>query len=90
MGTNFNELWNDPSFISDAQKDCIDFEVKLVGKIIEARKNRGLSQQELADLCGMKQPAIARLEKMASSPQLDTMLKILHPLGYRLDIVPCE
>lgn len=88
MGTNFNELWNDDSFITQEQRDKIDLEVAIIGKIIEAREEQGLSQRQLADLCGLKQSAIARLEKMNATPQLNTLLKVLRPLGYRLDIVP--
>lgn len=88
MGTNFNELWNDPGFIDASQKSKIDFEVALISKMIEARENRGLSQRQLADMVGMKQPAIARLESMKATPQIDTLFKILDPLGYTIQIVP--
>ena len=90
MGTNFNDLWNDSSFISEEQRNKIDFEVALIGKLIEARESKGLSQKQLADMCGLKQSAIARLEKMNVTPQLNTLTKDLKPLGYRLDIVPCD
>ena len=90
MGTNFNDLWNNSSFISEEQRNKIDFEVALIGKLIEARESKGLSQKQLADMCGLKQSAIARLEKMNVTPQLNTLIKVLKPLGYRLDIVPCD
>mgnify|MGYP006787689355 FL=1 len=45
MGTNFNDLWNDSSFISEEQRNKIDFEVALIGKLIEARESKGLSQK---------------------------------------------
>lgn len=35
-----------------------------------------------------KQPIIARMEKGSTKPQLDTVLKILAPLGKTLAIVP--
>jgi len=78
----------DESRVSTEQKAKIDFEVELIGKMIEAREKKGLSQRELAELCGVKQPAIARLESMKTSPQIDTLLKILAPLGYTLSITP--
>ena len=70
MGTNFNKLWNDPKFIDSTQKAKIDFEVALIGKLIEARESKGLSQKELAELAGLKQPAIARLESMKATISL--------------------
>ena len=88
MGTNFNEIWNDETFIGEEQKARIDFEVALIGKLIEAREARGLSQKQLADMCGLKQSAIARLEKMGATPKINTLIRVLQPLGYKLDIVP--
>ena len=38
-------------------------------------------------MAGVKQSAIARLESMKSTPQIDTLFKILKPLGYTLTIV---
>lgn len=66
----------------------IEFEVELIGKIIEAREAQGLTQQELADISGVKQSSIARLEKLKSTPQIDTLFRILTPMGYKLTIVP--
>ena len=88
MGTNFNELWNDETFIGEEQKARIDFEVALIGKLIEAREARDLSQKQFGDMCGLKQSAIARLEKMGATPKINTLIRVLQPLGYKLDIVP--
>ena len=78
----------DEDRVSPAEREKIYFEVALIGKMIEAREQRGLSQRELAKLCGVKQPAIARLESLKTTPQIDTLFKILVPLGYTLAIVP--
>ncbi len=67
-----------------------DVRVKLIGKLIEARDAQGISQRALAEKSGVKQPVIARLERGTRSPQLSTIIKLLHPLGYTLDIVPLE
>jgi predicted transcriptional regulator len=64
--------------------------VALIGEIIKARQEKGLSQRQLGELSGVKQPIIARMEKGTTSPQLDTILKILAPLGKTLAIVPLE
>lgn len=64
--------------------------LSLIGSIVEARQAAGLSQRQLADLCGVKQPIIARMEKGGTSPQLDTVLKVLAALGYTLAIVPIK
>ena len=86
--TEFDDLYSNPSVTPPAERAKIDFEVALIGKLIEAREAKGLSQKQLADLAGLKQPAIARLESMKATPQIDTLFKILEPLGYTLAVVP--
>ena len=62
--------------------------VALVGEIIKARQEKGISQKKLEELSGVKQPIIARMEKGTTSPQIDTILKLLAPLGKTLAVVP--
>lgn len=64
--------------------------VALIGELIKARRERGISQKKLEELSGVKQPIIARMEKGSTTPQLDTFLKVLAPLGKTLAIVPIE
>jgi len=60
--------------------------VALIGELIKARKERGLSQRELEALSGVKQPVIARMENGSTVPNLNTILKVLAPLGKTLYI----
>lgn len=60
--------------------------VALIGEIIKAREEMGISQKKLEELSGVRQSVIARLERGNTSPQLDTILKILAPLGKTLYI----
>ena len=85
--TTFEDIWEE-SNLTQAEKDEIEFETKLMGKLIEAREQKGISQNRLAEMSGLKQPAIARLERMQATPQIDTLFKVLKPLGYTLAIVP--
>jgi ribosome-binding protein aMBF1 (putative translation factor) len=64
--------------------------VAVIGEIIKARQEKGVSQKKLEELSGVKQPVIARMEKGVTSPQLDTVLKILAPLGKTLAVVPLD
>lgn len=64
--------------------------VALIGELIKARNEKGISQKRLEKLSGVKQPVIARMEKGITSPQLETILKLLAPLGKTLAIVPLE
>ena len=63
-----------------------DLRVALIGELIKARKERGLSQRELEALSGVKQPVIARMENGSTVPNLNTILKVLAPLGETLYI----
>ncbi len=67
-----------------------DLRVALIGEMIKARQQQGLSQKKLEELSGVKQPIIARMEKGTTVPQLDTVLKILLPLGKTLAVVPLD
>lgn len=60
--------------------------VSLIGELIKAPKERGISQKKLEQLSGVKQSIIARMEKGSTSPQIKTMLKVLAPLGKTLYI----
>lgn len=64
--------------------------VALIGEFIKARQEKGLTQKELGELSGVKQPIISRMEKGTTSPQLDTMLKVLAAMGKTLAIVPLD
>ena len=64
--------------------------IALIGELIKVRQEKGISQKKLAKLSGVKQPIIARMEKGYTSPQLDTLLKVLTPLGKTLAIVPMK
>lgn len=67
-----------------------DLRVALMGELIKARQEKGISQKKLEELSGVKQPIIARLETGKTSPQIDTIIKVLAPLGKKLAIVPIE
>ena len=61
--------------------------------IYEARTNAGLTQKELADLIGTKQPVIARLEDADyEGHSLSMLQKIATALHWRIhiDLVPIE
>lgn len=62
--------------------------VALIGELIKARNEKGLTQRDLETLSGVKQPIIARIETGKSIPQVSTLIKLLVPLGKTLAIVP--
>lgn len=63
-----------------------DLRVALIGELIKARQERGITQKKLEELSGVKQPVIARMENGSTTPNLSTVLKVLAPLGKTLYI----
>ena len=68
----------------------MDLEYELIKATIEAREENNMSQRALSLASGIAQPAIAKIEKQNNSPQINTLIKLLVPLGYTLEIVPIE
>ena len=46
----------------------------------------GMIQKELETITGINQAAICRIEKMKNIPQLDTLIKLMKPLGLKLTV----
>ena len=76
--------------ITDEEEKVIEMEKELIRSMVAIREEQGISQAELAKKCNVKQPTIARMEKNAHSPQIDSLLRVLAPLGYTLQIVPMK
>lgn len=53
---------------------------QIADQVAERRRDLGLSQAELARVCGTTQSAIARLESGGRPPRIDTLLKLAHAL----------
>ena len=88
IGGTWEELQKE--LFSPEEIAASNLRVSLIGDIIKARKEMGISQKKLEELSGVKQPIIARIEKGSTSPQIDTILKLLAPLGKTLAIVPLD
>lgn len=86
--TTFDDYMNDENKVSKEEKAEIEFEANLICALIKLREEKKISQRELARLSGVKQPFIARIEKHRSTPQIDTLLNLLRPMGYTLAIIP--
>ena len=63
-------------------------EYHILGELVKLRKEKGLSQIELAKLTGSKQQNISRIENRERSPTLKTICSILDALDYDIQFVP--
>jgi transcriptional regulator with XRE-family HTH domain len=60
------------------------FFARIADQVTDRRRELGLSQQELAELTGTTQSAIARLESGGRPPRIDTLLRIANALDAEL------
>ena len=59
----------------------------IVSTIIEKRNELGYSQRELSKICGLPQSSVARIESCSVKPNVETLIKIMKPLGLTLSVV---
>ena len=88
IGGNVNDLFSE--IFTPEEIAASNLRVGLMIELTKARNEQGLSQRKLEELSGVKQPVIARMENGTNSPQLDTVLKVLAPLGKTLYIGDLE
>lgn len=88
VGTDWEDFRKE--FFTPEENAASDLRVAIIGELIKARDEKRISQKQLEELSGVKQPVIARMERGKTSPRLDTVLKVLAPLGKTLQVVPIE
>lgn len=87
--TTWKTLREELKLTEDDEK-VIALEEHLIKTMVKIREEKGITQMQLAKMCDVKQPVIARIESSTHSPQVDSLLRILVPLGYTLQIVPIK
>lgn len=78
--------------VSKVGKATISDEVLFLEKefrtsLKKVRKENGFTQDSLAKKTNMIRETIARIESGKVSPQVNTIIKLLEPIGYKLEIV---
>lgn len=61
-------------------------DAKLVGEMVKLRKEKGITQKELAQITGNKQQVLSRIERMEMNPSIRVFNNILNAMGYELRI----
>jgi DNA-binding XRE family transcriptional regulator len=74
----------------EREKQLSDLEYEFIKSFILTRKKCHLTQQQLATQANVIRETIVRIENLMTSPQLNTLIKILEPLGYTVEIVPIK
>ena len=74
------EQMGNPEFRAAAE------ELEPAYQVTRLRILRGLTQEQLAELVGTKQPSIARLESGKVEPRLSFLRRVVEALGGRLEV----
>lgn len=65
---------------------CDEKTAGLVRKLTAERKRQGLSQQDVAEVSGIRSPNIAGMETMKRKPSLETLMRYADVLGYEVEV----
>ena len=77
-----NEQMQDPEF--RAEYEALEPEFVIIGAMIEARKNTGLTQKELSERTGIAQGDISKIETGEANPSLSTLKRLATGMDMRL------
>lgn len=72
------------------EKILQELEYQFVCDFIKVRKDNHLTQQALADMAGVVREKIAKIEGNLNSPQVNSLIKVLEPIGYTIKIRPID
>ena len=90
MGKLFNDTMQgllEAVAIDRGETPLVEREKELIEQMCELRKQKKITQAELAKLTGSKQQVISRTEKNNTSPSLKLFCNMINALGYDLQIV---
>ncbi|MBL4809391.1 MAG: helix-turn-helix transcriptional regulator [Phycisphaerales bacterium] len=86
MKKNFNELRKGMGSERVAQADIRAKEMMAEMLLAEIRKQTGLTQEELAESLGIKQPSLSKLEAQTDI-QVSTLQRLIEALGGSLELI---
>ncbi len=76
----------DPEFAAALEE--VDADLDFALELVRQRERRGWTQRQLAEVSGIKQPMIARIERGSQSPRYSTIRKLLHALEATITLQP--
>lgn len=78
------EQLKDPEF--KKEYDTLEPQFAVIQAIIDARREKGITQKELSELTGIAQGDISKLENGSANPSIKTLKRVASALGKRLKI----
>ena len=91
-GATLGKTWRDvqKELYSPEEIAASDARVKLAIALSKARKAQGLTQKELSDKTGIRQPVISRLEHGDTATQIDTLIRLFAAMNMKMQVVPLD
>lgn len=91
MGKNFRETLNeqlkDPEF--KKEWDALEPEYQIIKAMLDTRNEKSITQKQLADITGIPQADISRLENGNANPSLRTLKRLAEGMGMQLKVEFC-
>ena len=84
MQKYLEEQLKDPKF--KKEYDALEPEFAVIHAILEARREKGITQKKLSELTGIAQGDISKLETGSANPSVRTLERVAAALGKRLKI----
>jgi transcriptional regulator with XRE-family HTH domain len=86
MARNFNELRQKMTPARQARVDSMARQMMVDMLLAQIRQEAGLTQNDVADALGIKQPTLSKLESQ-DDMQISTLRRIIQALGGELELV---
>lgn len=88
MGKNFRETLNEqlknPGF--KKEWDALEPEYQIIKAMLDTRNEKAMTQKQLADITGIPQADISRLENGNANPSLRTLQRLADGMGMKLKL----
>lgn len=88
MGKNFRETLNEQLKNPEFKKewDALEPEYQIIKAMLDARNKKAMTQKQLADITGIPQADISRLENGNANPSLRTLQRLADGMGMKLKL----
>lgn len=91
LAAQAKESWS-PAATASYEAASASYDAELAARrnlgqlLAQARRNRRMTQPDLAEMTGIQQAEISRIETGRANPTVDTMTRLTRALGTRLTI----
>ena len=88
MGRNFRETLNEQLKNPEFKKewDALEPEYQIIKAMLDTRNEKAMTQKQLADITGIPQADISRLENGNANPSLRTLQRLAEGMGMKLKL----